>query len=141
MPHFYDDLSGNMEGLGLTTPQNLVGSKQTAIATASAILALIDKFGRKVTVLELVGAGTKLEQLAVVGAVNAAFYAGAVIGSIAVAAGRTLAGGRSMSDVLLSAQIHHINRPWLAGVLIRCPGIYRPDVRGRAMYKHQGTYK
>jgi hypothetical protein len=124
MSDFYQYFKENMDSLGLATPESLFSNSQSAVSTASTLLALIDKFGKKVTVAEMIGAGTKIEKLTVLGAINASYYAGAVIGSIAVATGRVLAGGTSLSDVLLSAQMNHLHRPWLSGVMVRHPEIY-----------------
>jgi hypothetical protein len=125
MSDFYKYFKENMDSLGLATPESLFSNSQSAIATASTLLALIDKFGKKVTVAEMIGAGTKMEKLTVLGAVNASYYVGAVVGSIAVATGRTLAGGMSLSDVLLSAQMNHLHRPWLSGLMVRHPEVYK----------------
>jgi hypothetical protein len=111
---------------------------QSAVGTATVILAAVDKYGTKVTLRELIGAGTRLEALGVVGACAAAFYAGAVIGSLAVAAGRTLGGGVSLADVLLEASKWRFNRPWLTSLLHSSPGIYDPSVQGRKYYR---TYR
>jgi hypothetical protein len=98
---------------------------QLALGAASTLVGLVEKFGKKVTVMEMVGAGIRGEKLAVVAAMSASIYVGAVIGSIAVATGRSLAGGLSLADVLLNAQMNHLHRPWLPSVLIRHPEIYK----------------
>jgi hypothetical protein len=126
----------NMNALNLAAPENLFGNLQSAIATATAILTQIDKYGNKVTVAEIARAGTRLEQLVFVGSCCAAYYAGAVIGSIAVATGRSLAGGTSIADVLFSATRNEINRPWLITLLHHYPGIYSPQVTARDMYRY-----
>lgn len=125
-----------MDGLDLVAPENLFGTVQTAIATATAITTQIDKYGKAVTVGELIGAGTKLEKLVLIGSCSAAFYAGAVIGSIAVATGRSLAGGTNIADVLFAATRHNLNRPWLISILHQKPGIYNPKVSARHMYRY-----
>lgn len=137
MADFYDYFKENMEALGLPAPAALYGNVTTAAGTASLILSQIDKFGKGVTVGELIGAGTKLEMLGVVSAVSASFYVGAVIGSIAVATGRSLAGGTSMGDVLLTAHKYGINRPWLTDNLRRWPGVYDRNVGHRRTYRHR----
>jgi hypothetical protein len=129
MTNFYRYFKENMEGLGLPAPETLFGSLQSAVAHASLLLAQVEKFGKTVTIGELIGAGTRLEQLGVVSACYASFYVGAVIGSIAVAAGRSLADGRSLSDVLLTAERYGLNRDWLPEILMRRPEIYRPARR------------
>lgn len=127
MASFYDYFKENMDSLGLPAPVTLFSTAQTAVANVTIILAHIDKFGKAVTVAEVAGAATKLEKLGVVGTLSASFYAGACIGSIAVATGRSVAGGLSLADVLYSATKYHLSRPWLATLLRRSPGLYTPN--------------
>ncbi|WP_205905399.1 hypothetical protein [Collimonas pratensis] len=129
-----------MEGLGLPAPASLFGSVQAAVANASVILSQIDKFGKAVTIGELIGAGTRLEGLGITAACSASFYAGAVIGSIAVATGRSLAGGTSMADILHTAYRYQLNRPWLIQSLRRWPGIYDANMVARKTYRFQMAY-
>lgn len=136
MSDFYSYFKENMDALGLPAPEALFGSVQSTITTATAIFAYVDKFGEKVTLRELIGAGTRLEKLGTAGACTAAFYVGAVIGSLAVATGRTLGRGTSLSDVLFTAVKWGFQRPWLASLLRRLPGIYDPSVASRTKYKH-----
>lgn len=142
MSDFYKYFKENMEDLGLTAPpESLFGTQQLAISTITAILAFIDKFGTKVTVIEMAGAGTRMEQLALLGALGASYYAGAAIGSLAVATGRTLACGTSLADVLFEASRWEIGRPWLTSLLHRRPGIYDPSVSGRKYIKLYENYR
>lgn len=139
MSDFYKYFKENMEALGLTPPpESLFGTQQLALGSITTMLTYIDKFGMKVTVLEMVLAGTRLEQLATVGAVGAAYYAGAAIGSLAVATGRTLSGGTSLGDVLFEASKRGFGREWLTSLFIRMPGIYDARISGRKFYKHHG---
>lgn len=126
-----------MDGLGLPAPETLIGTVQAAVSNATVILSQIDKFGRTVTLGEIAGAGTRLEALGAIAACSAAFYVGAVIGSIAVATGRSLSGGTTISDVISTADRYSINRHWLISSLYQWPGIYDPNVTGRGMYKLQ----
>ena len=136
MSDFYQYFKENMESLGLPPPpESLYGTQALAISTISAILAYVDKFGTKVTVAEMIGAGTKLERLTAVGSLGAAYYAGAAIGSVAVATGRTLSGGTSLGDVLYEASRSGFKRPWLTSLFHRMPGIYDPSVPGRKYYR------
>lgn len=142
MSDFYKYFKENMEALGLTAPpESLFGTQALATSTISAILGYIDKFGTKVTVMEMVRAGTRLEQLTVIGALGAAYYAGAAIGSLAVATGRTLSGGTSLGDVLFEASRYGFERPWLTSLFHRRPGIYDPSVSGRKYYKLYENFK
>jgi hypothetical protein len=112
--NFYSYFKQNMEAMGLPAPQNLFGTIGTALATATSILTQIDKFGPTVTVAEIIGAGTALEVSGVMAACSAAFYVGAVIGSIAVATGRSISGGMSIADIMYTADLYNLNRTWLA---------------------------
>jgi hypothetical protein len=135
MSNFYRYFKENMDQLGLPAPESLFGTLQAALANATAFVTQIDKFGSKVTVAELIGAGTRLEKLGMVAALSASFYAGAVIGSIAVATGRTISGGTSLSDVLLLARLNNLERSWLRTDLRRWPGIYDKTAIGRGTYR------
>jgi len=140
MPGFYDYFKENMEGLGLPAPASLFGSVQTAVANASVILSQIDKFGKTVTIGELIGAGTRLEGLGIIAACSASFYVGAVIGSIAIATGRSLAGGTSISNIIQTANGYNINRPWLCHGLQRWPAIYKPAMPARKTSRLRAAY-
>lgn len=137
MSEFYKYFKENMDSLGLPAPESLYGSYQAAIATAFEIAGVIKKIGAAATMAEIIGAATRLEKLAVVGALGACYYAGAVVGSIAVATGRTLSGGTSIADVFALTTRHGVAIPGLYAHLQRNPCIYngRGDVayRGRAV--------
>jgi hypothetical protein len=139
MSDFYRYFKENMEALNLAPPaESLFATQALAVATINTFVAFVDKFGTRVTVLDVIYAGTRLEQLSVVGALGAAYYTGALIGSLAVATGRTLSGGTSLADVLYEASKWKLNRPWLTSVLHRNPCIYDPSVPGR---KYHRTYR
>ena len=91
----------NMTALGLPVPSSLFDTYQTAVATASTIVATLATLGKGATMAELIGATVGLEKLAVAASIGAAAYTGAVIGSIAVASGRSLGCGTSISDVFV----------------------------------------
>lgn len=135
MSDFYKYFKENMDGLGLPAPETLFGTIQAAVTNTTVILSQIDKFGKVVTLGELIGAGTRLEGLGVIAACSAAFYVGAVIGSIAVATGRSISGGATISDVIFTANKYNLNRPWLASSLNRWPGVYNPSAVARNMYR------
>jgi hypothetical protein len=91
--------------------------------------------------MELVRAGTRLEQLTVIGTLGATYYAGAAIGSLAVATGQTISGGTSLGDVLFEASRRRFERQWLTSLFHRRPGIYDPNVSGRKYYKLYENFK
>ena len=141
MSDFYKYFKENMDALGVPAPESLYGNLQTAVGTITVLLGLIDKFGHKVTLKELIGAGTKLEKLGVIAACSAAFYAGAVIGSLAVATGRCLGRGTSLGDALVEAARWGFKRPWLAPILDRLPGIHNPNGSSPTSFKRQGAIR
>lgn len=83
---FYPAFKANMEAIGLSAPTSLFSTQEKAISTISQLASLIKTMGMKVTIRELVVAGTVTEKLAAAGAYYAAFYLGGAIGSLAVAA-------------------------------------------------------
>lgn len=83
---FYPAFSKNMEAIGLSAPDTLFASQEKALGTISQLAGLVKTFGMKVTIRELVVAGTTTERLAVVSAYYAAWYLGGAIGSLIVAA-------------------------------------------------------
>lgn len=139
MSEFYKYFKENMDALKLPAPESLFSSLQTAVANTVVILGFIDKFGKSVTIAEMLGAGTKLEGLAAIGACSAAFYVGAIIGSIAVATGRTLADGTSISDVYSTALRYGLARPWLYSHIQRFPAIYDRKSAIRGGYQYRNT--
>ena len=139
MSQFYKYFKENMDALGLAAPDSLFGTLQAAVGTAATIISQIDKYGQRVTVGDLVRGATRLEQLTYLGSVCAAFYVGAVIGSIAVATGRSIAGGTSIADVMFAATRHDLNRAWLLSVLQRWPGIYDRNITARNMFRFEAV--
>lgn len=120
---FYAYFKENMNALGLPAPEGLFNSVGTAVGTASTILGTIDTLGKGATMLEIAGATVALEKLAVLGAMSASIYAGAVIGSIAVATGRTLSCGSRIADFFAFTQQHNLYRPWLLEHMNKYPYI------------------
>lgn len=98
----------NMEELGAPVPTTLFDSYQTAIATASLMVGALHTLGKGATVAELIGATVALEKLAVAAAFGAAAYTGIVIGSIAVASGRSLGCGARISDMFVLTEQNNL---------------------------------
>lgn len=124
MSDFYGYFKENMDSLGLPAPDSLFGTLQATLGNVAIFLAHIDKFGKAVTVGEVIGAATTLERLGVIATLSASFYVGAVVGSIAVASGRSLAGGTSIADVMVTAHKYQIDRAWLVALLRSRPALY-----------------
>tara|TARA_B110000211_G_scaffold39544_1_gene40632 strand:- start:5110 stop:5574 length:465 start_codon:yes stop_codon:yes gene_type:complete len=91
----------NMKALGAPVPTTLFDSYQTAIGTATLLVSTLGTLGKGATMGELIGATVGLEKLAVAAAFGAAAYTGIVIGSIAVASGRSLGCGSRISDMFV----------------------------------------
>ena len=119
---FYGYFKENMESLGLPAPDTLFGTLATATATISAIVASVEKFGTAVTIGELIGAGILSEKLLAIATLSAAYYAGACLGSLAVATGRYFSGGLSIGDLFTCATAHGIVTPkWLSNTIATNP--------------------
>jgi len=131
MSQFYKYFRENMQALGMDAPESLYGSAISVLGVVKSLEAAMDKLGPDATVGELLGATKRSEKLLVVAAMSASIYVGALIGSLAVAAGRSLAGGTSLADALAMALGDGTYRPWLVSTLIKHPGILDKRVKSR----------
>lgn len=95
----------NMKALGAPVPTGLFDSYEKAIGIAATLVGTLQLLGKGATMGELIGATIGLEKLAVAAAFGAAGYTGFVIGSIAVASGRSLSCGSRISDMFVFT--HH----------------------------------
>jgi len=129
--------SENMQELGLPVPSTLFDTYQTAIATASAMVGTLATLGKGATMGELVGATLGLEKLAVAASVGASAYTGAAIGSIAVAAGRSLGCGSRMSDLFVMARQNKLEFSGLAAFYTNNPQVLQRNYPGRARFGMQ----
>jgi hypothetical protein len=98
----------NMQALGLSVPSGLFDTYQLAVGTAATLVGTLSHLGKGATIGELIGATVGLEKLGVLAAMGAAGYTGAVIGSIAVASGRSIGCGTSISDLLVFVRQHRL---------------------------------
>jgi len=89
----------NMRALGLPVPASLFETFERSIAAAVVLVSTLNALGSNATMAELMGATVMLEKLGVVGSIGAAFYVGAVIGSIFVASGQVAMCGNSFADL------------------------------------------
>ncbi len=96
----------NMNALGLEVPSGLFASYDKALTTVTALASALHTLGKGATMAELVGATVGVEQLMVVGAVGGTFYVGACVGSLAVASGRSISCGNSISDLFMLIALH-----------------------------------
>jgi hypothetical protein len=133
-PTWFDYWKENMEALGYTIPTTWSGGTETILARIGLIVAAVEKFGSRVTVAELVGAGALTEEFLFVGAGLASLFVGAAIGSAAVATGRTLSGGTSLADVLEFAASKWRTPPEVKSVIMKNPQVYQRNFPGRFAY-------
>jgi hypothetical protein len=90
---FHGYFKESMDSVGLPSPDTLFGSITTASTSIQALLTIVQTYGTKVTIAEIVltEAGAILTGVAVtkvVGAITVAFYVGACIGALAYASGQ-----------------------------------------------------
>lgn len=138
MAGFYPAFKQNMEAIGLTVPTSLFATQQQAASTIGQLLALVKTFGMKVTIRELIGAGSLTDFLAAAGAYSAAFYVGGAIGSLIVATDKTV--GCKVGPVT-QGQIHRamfgatftLSAPMLA-LMLRHPEIVSSSMPNRRVY-------
>lgn len=90
----------NMEGLGLPVPKSLFMSYQTGVATGAALSGFLWQFGKGTTVGVMLGGSYYHEKFLLAAAIGGSYYTGAVIGSIAIASGRSLGCGYRLADMM-----------------------------------------
>ena len=95
---FHDYFKQCMEDLSLPAPSTLFETIGATTATIATLNSAVETFGTSVTIGELIGAGTLGEGLAYVGHLTAAYYAGACVGCLATAAGKSLSGGSGLGE-------------------------------------------
>jgi hypothetical protein len=131
----------NMESLDMPVPPNWYVTQATIQTTIAGILLAAKKFGPRVTLGELVGAGILEEILMYAGAFTAAGYAGAMIGSAAVATGRSLSGGTSLSDVMMYIHLNGLSSSHTDKIIQNHPQIYDKNHPARPFYGSQMKMK
>ena len=124
----------NMTSLGLPVPDGFFNSQNAAVANAAAILSALKMIGPKATMAEIAGATVAIEKLAVLGALSASFYLGAVIGSIAVATGRYLSCGSTIADYFAMAEKDGLLTPALRNHLNQYQIVFNSQIANRKSY-------
>ncbi len=137
---FYNHFADNMKALHLPAPESLFGTITTATASIGSMMKYIQTYGTKATVREMLltlpgafsGAGggsigfatAASEAILVIGAVSAAYYVGACLGSLAVATKKSLSTEASIAECLSTAVLHGIDTPpWLQNTLAANPAL------------------
>lgn len=120
---FQSYFNKNMDALGLPYPTSFFDSYNATIAHLTVMLESVRSLGKGATVAELVGATTGLERLKVAAAFGASAYVGAVIGSLAVASGRSLGCGARISDLFVIIEKNNLPVGNAQGFYTRNPQI------------------
>lgn len=132
---WYEYFAENMNGLGLDAPHSLYGTAATAIETLGPGAALLGAWGTSMTVPEIIGATFFWEKIAVAAAGLGLYYVGAAIGSSAVATGRYLGCGTSLSDALLELSSLYPNNRGVKQFVWDNPEVVLPAHPSRPHYR------
>lgn len=134
---FFDYFKENMRAMGWPTPEELYGNLGLASATVKELIQVVEKYGTKVTVKEMIIAGKLSERYKFVETVVVSYYAGCVIGSLLIALQRCLCKGKTLADLVSAANVEGLYTGWLYDVLLRYPGIYDETYLARSSYALQ----
>ncbi len=118
----------NMDGLGLPVPSTLFDSFNTAIGTAAVISDAVSLQGTHITLGQVAATTSKMVALRIIAGMSASYYVGGIIGSIAVASGRSLGCGARLADALAIARSNGIHRTWLEHEFARHPELITTTV-------------
>ena len=99
----------NMKALGLPVPQTFFDTYNAAIANTAILVDTLGSLRKGATIGDLIRSSSGLEKLKVAAAFGAAGYIGAVIGSIAIATGRSFACGNQISDLFVFTNQNNLN--------------------------------
>jgi len=124
----------NIDDSGLPVPTGLYSGAVAALGSWRGITAMIERFGSRTTVSELVGAGARADFEVVARSFLAAGYVGALIGNAGVATARHLACGTRLIDMIGHAQKNFPNAPWVVTHFVKYPEIHTIDDRNRSSY-------
>lgn|SRR5690606_25906162 len=122
----------NMDRLGLDFPGGVYTSYMLVMGLAKQMADVVSVYGPAMPVTAVLFRATMgtaiapiIGRVATLGvAIGASYYVGAVIGSSAVAVGRTLSCGTSIADALALARDNQIYESWLEAELISHPEFF-----------------
>ncbi len=123
--HYFKE---NMDGLGLPVPSSLFDSFNTTIATAAVIGEAVSLQGSHVTLGQVIASSSRMASLKIAVSLSASYYVGAIVGSLAVASGRSLGCGARIADALAIARNNGIRGMWLERELMRHPKLLLAQV-------------
>jgi hypothetical protein len=127
----------NMQALGLPVPDGLFGSIKIAIETAGAMVSALHLLGPNAIVAELVRATFAVEKLLLAAAFYAAYYTGAVIGSIVVALSKSTGCGSSIVEMSVFLHRHQLAFSGWDVFFVRHPQVLDTEHACRLSFKAQ----
>lgn len=131
---WYGYFSENMGGLALDAPESLFGSAKTTVTNLAPAAAAVGKWGAHMPV-RLLGATFSWEKLVLSAAGLGVYYPGAAVGSSAVATGRYLGCGTSMSDVLMQLSRLYPNESFPKRFVRQHPEVIQPRNPNRPHFR------
>lgn len=124
----------NMDGLGLPSPSSAFDTFTTSVATLSTLAGTIRTYGATTSVATVAGGTFFAEKMVILGFIGTAYYAGAAIGSTAVAAGRSLGCGTRMIDVFSLIEKHNLQFDGWQRFYAQHPEIIDPNHPARKLF-------
>gem|GEM_PF-1618603 len=124
----------NMTALGIKPPEGYYATQVAVSSAIGTLVGVVEKFGPRVTVMELIGAGILSEKFLIFSGMLASAYVGAMIGSGAVATQRCLMKGTTLGDVLYYSTYNHWSNQAVLKVIRSNPQIYEVDIPGRQFF-------
>lgn len=126
----------NMQALHLPCPDYVTPTAMQVSGSVGTLYKFVEKYGTRVTVREMIGAGVASERWATIGTLSAAYYLGAIVGSAAVATFRVANKGMSLAEVIEQGEAMGArNRAMLHRIFLENPMILRrllPQARPRS---------
>jgi hypothetical protein len=141
---FYKAFKDNMEALGLDVPSTLSTAPANVGAKIGAWVAASEKFGKAVTMGEVIGAGMGSEILLALGGVYAAFWLGAAVGSLMVATTKYLDCNKNANAIANAARQFTFDTgfripPAILAVMQTNPMIFAVGQAGRTAFARRAA--
>lgn len=119
-------IDNNMSSLNLPIPSTIFETIGSMTAIATAIAEVIEINGTSISLYQaLQKISSAKKALSVSTGISASFYLGALIGSMAVATGKCISNGATISDALWTAREMGIFGSWLETEYIKHPELLR----------------
>lgn len=116
----------NMASLGLPMPSTTFETIGSMTAIATSMAEIIEINGTSINLYQALSKiNSAKKTLSISAGITASYYLGALIGSMAVATGRCLSGGVTMSEAIWAAREMGIFASWLDVEYIKHPELLR----------------